>query len=92
MFKILRIFKTFFYKTDALAKDLTTDPKSHNNDNRVSIIDTLCSKWQGIEIEVKQIKKHWFEPFLKALTEKDDLPQIKKGANGILDCLVVDQN
>ena len=40
---------------------------------------------------MKQIKKHWFEPFLKALTEKDDTP-IRKRSNGIIDCDVVDFN
>ncbi len=83
-------FNPYFYSDD-LAKDLTTDPRSHNNDNRVSIIDKLCVKWKGIAIEVKQIKKHWFEPFLKALTEKDDTP-IRKRSNGIIDCDVVDFN
>lgn len=74
---------------ESLQQQLNVDPRSHNNDNRISIIDVLCAKWNGIPIEVKQIKKHWFKPFLKTLIEKEE---IRKRANGIIDSDVIDFN
>jgi len=49
----------------------------------------ICAKWNGIAIEVKQIKKHWVKPFLKSLVEKDE---IRKRGNGIIDSDVIDFN
>ncbi|GFY72547.1 retinoblastoma-like protein 1 [Trichonephila inaurata madagascariensis] len=34
------------------------------------IIDLLCNKHQGIAVEAKGIKEHWWKPYLKKLMEK----------------------
>jgi hypothetical protein len=37
------------------------------------IIQALCDKWEGISVEAKGIKEHWCKPFIKRMTEKDNL-------------------
>ena len=34
------------------------------------IIETLCEKWQGICVDAKGIKEHWWKPCVKRMVEK----------------------
>ena len=34
------------------------------------IISVLCAKHEGLEIEAKVIKEHWWKPYIKKLFEK----------------------
>ncbi|KAJ6219347.1 hypothetical protein RDWZM_005159 [Blomia tropicalis] len=81
------IINSNFY--EKLKTELEADPRSYNNDHRVSIIELLCNRWNGLSVEIQQIKKHWFKPFLKKLVEKEEL---RKRGNGIIENDVIDYN
>ena len=34
------------------------------------IIELLCNKHQGIPVEAKGIKEHWWKPYIRKLMEK----------------------
>jgi len=34
------------------------------------IIEALCEKWQGICVDAKGIKEHWWKPCVKRMVEK----------------------
>lgn len=77
--------------TARLSQSLGADARTRNNENRVSIIDILSSKWNGLPIEVKQIKKHWFKKFINESVDKKGL-KIRENGHGIIDLDVVDYN
>lgn len=60
-----------------------------NNDERISIIDTLCEKFNGIPVEVKHIRQHWFKSLLNKLIDNNNL---RKRTNGIIDNDAIDFN
>ena len=49
-------------------------------ENTTCIISALCDKFQGIQVDAKGIKEHWWKPYLKRLVERK-----------ILKCRNVDQ-
>lgn len=49
-------------------------------ENATCIITALCEKFQGIQVDAKGIKEHWWKPYIKRLVEKK-----------ILKCRNVDQ-
>ncbi|XP_075676527.1 retinoblastoma-like protein 1 [Dermatophagoides pteronyssinus] len=81
------IVNTNFY--DKLTKEFKNDLRSLNNDERISIIDTLCEKFNGIPVEVKHIRQHWFKSLLNKLIDNNNL---RKRTNGIIDNDAIDFN
>ncbi|CAL1274293.1 unnamed protein product [Larinioides sclopetarius] len=49
------------------------------------IIDLLCNKHQGIAVEAKGIKEHWWKPYIKKLMEKKILKGKLEFLTGLLD-------
>ncbi|KAF8781812.1 Retinoblastoma-like protein 1 like protein [Argiope bruennichi] len=49
------------------------------------IIDLLCNKHQGIAVEAKGIKEHWWKPYIKKLMEKKILKGKLESLAGLLD-------
>lgn len=79
----------YSFSTDKLTKEFENDLRSLNNDERVSIIDTLCEKFHGIPVEVKHIRQHWFKSLLNKLIDNNKL---RKRTNGIIDNDAIDFN
>ena len=72
---------------EGLPKDFfQKDYKS--NEKEVCIIQVLCDKFHGISVEAKTIKKHWCQPAIKRMTEKD----ILKTKNGVFDVANYENN
>ncbi|EDO46411.1 predicted protein [Nematostella vectensis] len=49
------------------------------------IVDVLCTKYQGIVLEAKSIKEHYWKPFVQKLFEKRVLRGHEESLSGILD-------
>lgn len=73
------------YAKDVLNPNFSELPENFQDDysmpeNATCIISALCEKFQGIQVDAKGIKEHWWKPYIKRLVEKK-----------ILKCRNVDQ-
>lgn len=56
------------------------------------IIELLCNKHQGIPVEAKGIKEHWWKPYIKKLMEKKLLKGKHDSLMGLIDTQNFEQN
>lgn len=62
-------------------------------ENSTCIISTLCDKFQGIQVDAKGIKEHWWRPYLKRLVERKILKcRNMDQLNGFLDTNTFEHN
>ncbi|PIK33212.1 hypothetical protein BSL78_29976 [Apostichopus japonicus] len=70
---------------EGLPPGFLTDSMDLQNDSPPCIIDHLCSVFEGLVLEAKQIKEHFWKPYLDKKFDTRDLHGNRENLSGLLD-------